>query len=193
VITKLPFHLGEVGVGYLAVALGAKGGIPPYTWSIQGGAYPPGLALSAGGSASGKPTAPGTFSFTVGVNDSAGASATGPGSIFVFSRIAFTTATGTCSGTYNTGCTTVLKYTGGASGAPKVKVTQNLALWPPLPAGSTFTVKAGVVNVSIPPVCTLGNGTAVVTVVLLDQTPCYAGFLCTSGKLTLTINLPGAC
>jgi hypothetical protein len=129
----------------------------------------------------------------VRVDDSAGAAAGVPTSIFIFRQIAFTRPTGTCSGTYLTGCTTQLPYTGGASSAPKVNVTQDPALWPPLPPGSTFTAKGGVVKVSIPPVCTLGNGTAVVTVVLVDQSPCGAGFNCSSGKLTLTINLPGAC
>src|SRR5258706_11563473 len=32
-VNSLPFHNGEVGVGYLAVTLGAGGGTPPYTWS----------------------------------------------------------------------------------------------------------------------------------------------------------------
>src|SRR4029077_1551175 len=31
-ITSLPFHNGEVGVGYLAVTLSASGGTAPYTW-----------------------------------------------------------------------------------------------------------------------------------------------------------------
>jgi trimeric autotransporter adhesin len=167
--------------------------VKPYKWSISSGALPPGLAVSSGGSTTGKPTTAGNLSFVVRVDDSAGGAAGVPRTIYVFRQIAFTTSRATCSGTYLTGCTTQLKYTGGASSAPKVNVTQNLALYPPLPPGSTFTAKAGVVNVSIPPVCTLGNGTAIVTVVLVDQSPCGAGFNCLSGKLSLTINLPGAC
>jgi hypothetical protein len=193
IIKAFTFHLGEVGVTYGTVTVVAAGGVKPYKWSISGGVLPPGVALSSGGKATGKPTANGSFSFVVRVDDSAGSAAGAPGSILVFRQIAFTSLRGTCSGTYLTGCTTQLKYTGGASSAPKVIVTQDLALWPPLPPGSTFTAKAGFVNVSIPPVCTLGNGTAVVTVVLVDQSPCGAGFNCSSAKLTLTINLPGAC
>ena len=193
IITTVNFHIGEVGLTYGTVTAGAAGGVKPYKWSISSGVLPSGLAFSQGGSTTGKPTAPGTFSFVVRVDDSAGAAAGVSRSIFVFRQIAFTASTGLCSGTYLTGCTTQLKYTGGASSNPKVTVTQDLALYPPLPAGSTFNAKGGVVNVSIPPVCTLGNGTAVVTVVLVDQSPCGAGFNCSSGKLTLTINLPGAC
>src|SRR5690348_2299121 len=46
-ITGLPFHNGEVGVGYLAVTLGADGGTPPYAWAVSGGHFPPGLSLSS--------------------------------------------------------------------------------------------------------------------------------------------------
>ena len=42
----------------------------PYTWSVTGGKLPAGLSLnSASGAISGKPTAPGTASFTVSVSD----------------------------------------------------------------------------------------------------------------------------
>ncbi len=188
IIKSVTFHIGEVGVSYVPVTVGAAGGVKPYKWSISSGALPPGVVLSSGGSTTGKPTAAGTYSFVVRVDDSAGAAAGVTRSIFVFRQIAFTSPRGTCSGTL-TSCTTQLKYTGGASNAPKVNVTQDLALYPPLPAGSTFTAKGGVVNVSIP-VCPPGN-LIVVTVVLVDQSPCGVGFNCSSGKLTLTITLVG--
>ena len=50
IITSVPFHMGEVGVTYSTVALGAAGGVKPYKWSISEGALPPGLLLSSGGS-----------------------------------------------------------------------------------------------------------------------------------------------
>jgi hypothetical protein len=56
------------GVAYSAT-LAAKGGTPPYTWSVTSGALPPGLSLSGSGVISGKPTTKGTFSFTVKVTD----------------------------------------------------------------------------------------------------------------------------
>ena len=54
--------------------LTASGGIPPYSWTVVFGSLPPGLALSASGSLSGTPTVPGSFSFTIRVSDSGGAS-----------------------------------------------------------------------------------------------------------------------
>jgi uncharacterized protein (TIGR03437 family) len=64
-----------VGVAY-SQTLTAAGGSAPYTWSVTSGALPGGLTLSGGGTISGTPTTAGSFSFTVQVRDSAGATAT---------------------------------------------------------------------------------------------------------------------
>lgn len=56
----------------------ARGGIPPYSWSIASGGLPPGLALNSSGHLSGtvaNPVTPGTYNYTVRVTDSTGASA----------------------------------------------------------------------------------------------------------------------
>jgi Putative Ig domain/IPT/TIG domain len=66
--TSLPG--GQVGAVYGPATLAAAGGVTPYSWSVTGGALPPGLSLSSGGIISGTPTAYGTFSFTVTVTDS---------------------------------------------------------------------------------------------------------------------------
>jgi len=58
----------------------ANGGNPPYTWS---GTPPAGLALRPSGLLLGAPTATGTFTFTVTVRDSAGATASGTFSLTV--------------------------------------------------------------------------------------------------------------
>ncbi len=50
--------------------LTATNGIAPYTWSISGGALPPGLNLSAGGVLSGTPTSAGRFTVTIFASDS---------------------------------------------------------------------------------------------------------------------------
>jgi hypothetical protein len=56
--------------------LAASGGTSPYTWSVQSGSLPRGLALRGDGAIVGTPAAVGTFHFTVRVTDRAGARAT---------------------------------------------------------------------------------------------------------------------
>ncbi len=76
-----PFHGGEVGITYVAVALSATGGVQPYTWSISDGALPDGLTLSSDGTVYGTPSAAGNFTFTVHVADAGDSTATLPGSV----------------------------------------------------------------------------------------------------------------
>ncbi len=65
---KLP--QGQPQSGYQA-SLAASGGKQPYTWSVASGELPSGLVLTTStGTISGTPTQAGTFSFTVGVEDS---------------------------------------------------------------------------------------------------------------------------
>ena len=63
-ITTTSLLSGVVSTIY-TTRLAASGGIVPYTWSLAGGALPPGLTLSSIGAISGKPTTNGTSSFTV--------------------------------------------------------------------------------------------------------------------------------
>src|SRR5690348_3542011 len=93
-ITSLPVHNGEVGVGYLAVSLGASSGTAPYTWGIGSGSLPPGLTLSTDGTISGTSTTAGRFNFSPEVKDSTGATATAATAITVFPALA---ANGTCT------------------------------------------------------------------------------------------------
>lgn len=65
VTTSLP--QGQVGTAYSA-SLDATGGIPPYTWSIDG-ALPAGLSVNASGQITGTPTAAGPFPLAVSVSD----------------------------------------------------------------------------------------------------------------------------
>jgi hypothetical protein len=59
-----------IGLPY-SQTLTASGGTPPYVWSVVSGALPDGIALSPNaGVLSGTPTAPGSFTFAVGVSDS---------------------------------------------------------------------------------------------------------------------------
>jgi large repetitive protein len=47
----------------------AKGGTPPYTWSVLSGSPPPGVSLSATRELSGSATSSGTYEFTAQVTD----------------------------------------------------------------------------------------------------------------------------
>ncbi|MBI4649809.1 putative Ig domain-containing protein [Candidatus Desantisbacteria bacterium] len=71
ITTTSPMPAGIVGVNY-SRNIFATGGLTPYTWSLTGGALPDGLTFSSAGVLSGRPTTPGSFSFTVQVTDSVG-------------------------------------------------------------------------------------------------------------------------
>ena len=68
-IADQPLPPFDVGVEFHFL-LHATGGVPPYVWSPDGGDLPDGLNLSADGLISGRPTKPGTSTFTVKVEDS---------------------------------------------------------------------------------------------------------------------------
>jgi len=60
---------GAIGQAY-SQTISAAGGAPPCTFAFTAGNLPPGLSLDAGGSLNGKPTAIGTYGFTVTATDS---------------------------------------------------------------------------------------------------------------------------
>jgi hypothetical protein len=62
---------GQVGVAY-AQQLDASGGTGPYTFKVSSGTLPPGVLLASDGTVSGTPTTAGSFSFTVGADDTFG-------------------------------------------------------------------------------------------------------------------------
>ena len=73
-ITTTELPPAELSTPY-AATFEAVGGTAPYTWSMTSGSLPPGLALSSDGTITGTPTATGTFTFSIEVVDSLGASA----------------------------------------------------------------------------------------------------------------------
>ena len=66
---------GTQGSSY-SDSLSATGGSLPYTWSLASGSLPAGVSLDAAGNLSGTPSATGTSSFSVRVNDAASHTAT---------------------------------------------------------------------------------------------------------------------
>src|SRR5450759_3058171 len=106
IIVNFALHVGEVGIGYSPVTVGASGGTPPYRWSIGGGALPTGLSMSSGGTVSGTPGTAGGFLFVVRVDDAGGQAAGVTRSINVAPAL---TATGRCttSCAVEVGCVTV--------------------------------------------------------------------------------------
>jgi hypothetical protein len=52
------------------VLLHARGGVPPYVWSVAGGALPEGITLSPEGLLAGRPAKPGAFTLILKVEDS---------------------------------------------------------------------------------------------------------------------------
>ncbi len=52
------------------VLLHATGGVPPYVWSVASGDLPDGVTLTPEGLLAGRPAKPGTFTFTLKVEDS---------------------------------------------------------------------------------------------------------------------------
>ncbi len=79
-ITPTPLPGGQVGVPYNATVT-ATGGVLPYTWSVNSGSLPAGLALTSNpdgtGTIAGTPTTLGSSMFTLQVADSESPPATG--------------------------------------------------------------------------------------------------------------------
>ena len=69
-ITSTSLPAGTTGTAY-NTTLTASGGLKPYSWTIPTGTLPPGLTLNSGsGLISGTPSAVGSYSFAVSVQDS---------------------------------------------------------------------------------------------------------------------------
>ena len=107
---------GTVGVLYTTVTLAATGGTSPYTWSISLGSPPAGITLDgANGNISGTPTASGTSTFTVQVQDAKSVTATKQFTITIAAGLTITTAPSLPNGTIGQPYTLTLQAAGGTS------------------------------------------------------------------------------
>lgn len=68
-IIEAPLPPLEAGLEF-HILLHASGGVPPYVWSIAGGELPEGVDLAPEGLLTGRPAKPGTFTFTLRIEDS---------------------------------------------------------------------------------------------------------------------------
>jgi hypothetical protein len=86
VISPTQFPDGEVDVPY-AQHLSAVGGVGPYSWSISAGSLPTDVALEASdaltATVAGTPSEPGTFNFTIQIEDDLGTTAELPVELFI--------------------------------------------------------------------------------------------------------------
>jgi len=142
-----PAGTAQAGVAYSSQAV-ATGGVTPYTFSVSAGVLPPGLTLNAStGAVTGTPTTAGSYSFTLKVTDSTGASKTANCSISVVAPQPLTLACPAGAGQVGVAYSSTPAVTGGV---------------PPF----TFSISAG----SLPPGLTLNGLTGAVT-----GTPTTAG------------------
>lgn len=91
-ITTASLSDGTVGASY-SQTVTAAGSKISYSWSVTTGSLPPGVVLNAStGAISGTPTTPGTFNFTVQIQDVNGAAATKTLTITINQGVSVTTA-----------------------------------------------------------------------------------------------------
>ena len=191
-----PFHGGEAGVAYAAVALSASGGRAPYTWSVVSGALPDGLALSGDGSVSGSPTTAGIFSFTIQVADSGSGTASIPGTIQIAEQL--TAGLNSSCAQYcrvELGCDSTCGAFGhlaGGVGPYTYTVAQG-----PLPAGTTlnglslagtFKGLSGYLKFTVQVADSLGGTTTIAPTFWMYDHISLAGGTCT-GRVTCTVTL----
>jgi len=69
-IVEEPLPSFDAGVDFHAL-LHARGGVPPYLWSVESGDLPHGITLNEDGLLSGRPAKAGDYTFTLKVEDSA--------------------------------------------------------------------------------------------------------------------------
>src|SRR3984957_9037098 len=122
----------------------ATGGLLPLSWALTSGALPTGLSLSSSTTSSvqitGKPTAAGSFTFTITVTDSAGFSSSEQFTVVV-STIGITTTSPLPPATVNVAYTVTFAAAGGVT-----PLTWSVASGSTLPPGLTLVSATGVLS-----------------------------------------------
>ncbi len=134
-ITTTTLPSGSVGVTY-GINLAATGGTTPYRWSVTTGSLPAGLTLAPAGVLSGTPTAGGTTTFTVTVQDAGNLSATQSYTLVIISALTLNgTLTGGVVGTPYSGTVSA------AGGTPPYAITVSAGA---LPGGLTLSAAGAI-------------------------------------------------
>jgi large repetitive protein len=120
--------------------LAAVGGMTPYSWSVSSGSLPAGLTISTSGTISGTPTAAGTRTFTVRVQDNAGRTDTQSLTIVVGLGTLNITTTSLPDGEEDDSYSATLRATGGST-----PYTWSISSGS-LPSGLTLNSSTGVIS-----------------------------------------------
>jgi len=164
----------------------ATGGVPPLSWTVVSGSLPAGLSLAASNTDTvnivGKPTTGGNSTFTIGVTDATGASATSQLLNIVVSTLAFTTTSPLPPAQVGVAYSEQIAATGGTG-----NLTFSVASGSNLPAGFTLST-AGLLTSANPPAA--GNFSFGITVMDSGTPPAEVTesfTLAVSGQQELTL------
>jgi uncharacterized protein (TIGR03437 family) len=149
--TSLPN--GDVNSFYRQ-SLNVTGGTSPFTFSITGGGLPTGVSIDPkSGLISGTPTAPGPYTFTIQVTDSAGNVATQSFSVTIYSALAFTTTSPLPPATAGTNYSLTFAATGGlgpytfsTSDPPPGLTLNTMGVLSGMPSAGTFLLTVTVTD-----------------------------------------------
>jgi large repetitive protein len=181
-----------------------SGGVGPFTYAATGN-IPGGMTVKGFSLAGSFPSLAQFWQFTDTITDALGATASLSPVFYVYQHIAFSASTAICAGSYVAPCSARLPYSGGTPGVnPTVKIVGYKAYCTPTfcypkpsapPPNWSVVASGGTVTITVPANCARGcpNGWyGVVTLILVDSSPCAANTACSSGSADVTVTMaPG--